>query len=261
MKKAQISVAIIPAAGKGNRIAELPLSRILPKPMLPLVNQPIMEHIINWLKEIGIRKIYPIVSFKKELFKEYFGDGSDFGVEIEYIECPDPENIGGLADGIYLAKDKIKEPFITVLGDDFTMTKSPGIFIETFLKNNALVVEAVIKEDDLDSLRRACTVNLGKDGKIIDIIEKPENPQWFMRGCGIYVFDPIIFKYIEKTPFQQEKKKRDITKTIQIIAKETNRVYGVPIDINININTLSDFHRATLLLLSEQEKYLAGIDK
>jgi NDP-sugar pyrophosphorylase family protein len=256
MKKSQIKIAVIPAAGKGNRIAELPLSRILPKPMLPLVNRPITEHIINWLKEIGVEKVYMIVSFKKEIFKEYFGDGKDFGVEIEYIECPDPENIGGLADGIYLLKDKIKEPFITVLGDDFTVTKSPNIFPDSFYNNKALVVEAVIKEDDIESLKRACTVNLGYNNKIIDIVEKPEKPKWFMRGCGIYIFDPIVFKYIEKTPQHPEKKRKDITKTIEIIAKKTKRAYGVPIDINININTLADLHRATLLLLSEQEEFL-----
>lgn len=253
MKKHQIKIAVIPAAGKGNRITELPLSRILPKPMLPLLNRPIMEHIINWLKEAGVKKIYAIVSFKKEIFKEYFGDGKEFGVEIEYIECPDPDNIGGLADGIYLVKDKIKEPFITVLGDDFTRTKSPNLFIDTFFKNKALAVEAVIKENDIESLKRACSVNLDNNQKIIDIIEKPEKPQWFIRGCGIYVFDPIIFKYIEKTPPHPEKKRKDITKTIQIMAKKTNRVYGVPIDINININTLEDLYRATLLLLSEKD--------
>lgn len=250
----KIKIAVIPAAGKGNRISELPLTRILPKPMLPLGNRPIMEHIINWLKIIGIGKIYIIVSFKKEILKEYFGDGIDFGVEIEYVECPDPNDIGGLADGIYLVKEKVNEPFITVLGDDFTLTKSPHAFIEKFFNQNALAVEAVIKDENIESLRRACTVHLSTNGKILDIVEKPEKPKWLLRGCGIYVFDPVIFKYIQKTPVDPKRRKRDITKTIQIMAKKTGRVYGVPIDINININTLADLNRASLLLLSEQIK-------
>lgn len=256
MREKKIKVAVIPAAGKGNRIAELPLTRILPKPMLPLVDRPIMEHIINWLRKVGIEKIYPIVSFKKEVFKEYFGDGRDFGVSIEYLECPDPENIGRLADGIYLAKEKVKEPFIVVLGDDFTPVRSPEIFIRTFFKKRALAVEAVIKENDIESIKRTCSVHLGKEGRILDIVEKPKRPKWKIRGCGIYVFDSVVFKFIKETPFDQKRGGRDITKTIQIMAGKTGRVYGVPVDINININTLADLRKATLLLLAEQEKLL-----
>lgn len=256
MSGKKIKVAVIPAAGKGNRISELPLTRILPKPMLPLVNRPIIEHIVRQLKEIGVKKIYPIVSFKKEVFKEYFGDGRDFGVEIEYIECPDPDNIGRLADGIYLAKNLVREPFIVVLGDDLTLIDSPDIFAKTYFEKNALAVEAVIKDNDLESIKRACSVQLDKNNRILDIVEKPKNPKWKVRGCGIYVFDPVVFKFIEKTPYDKKRGGKEITKTIQIMAKRTKRVYAVPVDVNININTLEDLHKATLLFLAEKEKLL-----
>jgi NDP-sugar pyrophosphorylase family protein len=261
MSKNKIDVAVIPAAGKGNRILELPLTRILPKPMLPLVNRPIMEHIIRQLRDIGVRRVYPIVSFKKEVFKDYFGDGSDFGVEVEYIECPDPEKIGRLADGIYLAKDLVREPFIVVLGDDLTLIGSPEIFVRTFFRRNALAIEAVVRDNDLESVKRTCSVRLGGNNRILDIIEKPKKPKWKVRGCGIYVFDPVVFKYIEKTPFNRGRGGKDITKTIQIMAKKTKRVYGVPVDVNININTLEDLHKATLLILAEKEKLLGIKEK
>lgn len=247
----KITIAVIPAAGRGNRIAELPLTKILPKPMLPLLNRPIMEHIISWLRQIGIQKVYPIISFKKEIFQQYFGDGRDFGVKINYLECPDSENIGGLADGIYLACKFIKEPFVVVLGDDFTITKKSDRFIKTFFEKKALAVEAVVKETDIDSLKRTCSVNLNKNGKILDIVEKPEKPKWKMRGCGIYVFDPVVFKFIEKTPVNKKRGGKDITKTLQLMANETGRVYGVEVEKNININTLADLYRATLILLNK----------
>ena len=145
---------------------------------------------------------------------------------------------------------------MVVLGDDFTLTRSPDVFIKTFFDKNALAVEAVVKDDDVESLKRTCSVHLGKDGRILDIVEKPKNPKWKIRGCGIYVFDPVVFKFIEKTPSDLKRGGRDITKTIQIMAKKTGKVYGVPVDINININTLADLHKATLLLLAEQEKFL-----
>lgn len=263
----KITTAVIPAAGKGNRIADLPLTRILPKPLLPLLNKPIIEHIITWLKKIGVKKIYLIVSFKKEIFKDYFGNGQDFGVKIEYIECPDPNNIGGLADGIFLARKFINDPFMVVLGDDFTITRSykPRIpprlerglvagrspafksLVNTFFEKKAVALEAVVKENDLDALRRTCEVSLDKKGKIIDIVEKPKKPKWRVRGCGIYVFDSKVFDFIKKTPV--ENGKRDITRTIQIMAKQTGKVFGFLVETNININTFADLHRATLMIL------------
>lgn len=249
MKK-QIKIAVIPAAGSGTRISELPLTRILPKPMLPLLNKPIAEHIIDWLKSIGIKKIYFIVSFKKEIFKDYFGDGEDFGVQIKYINCPDRQKIGGLADGLYLLKNIIKKPFIVVLGDDFTITKSYEDLINTFFTKKSLVLETVVKETNINALRRACSVKLDKEARIIDIQEKPENPKWAIRGCGIYIFDPIIFSFIEKTPLDNGKK--DITKTIQIMAQETKKVFGFLVEKNININTLDDLYAATLTVLQRK---------
>ncbi len=243
----KIDTVVIPAAGKGNRLAELPLTKILPKPMLPLLNKPVVEHAIDRLKKIGVKHIYFIVSFKKEIFQDYFGDGQDFGLKIDYVECPDQDNIGGLADGIQLVQNFIKEPFMVLLGDDFTSTAAPEKMLKIFFDKKALAVEAVVKDEDLESLKRTCSVNLGKDGQILDIMEKPQQPQWKTRGCGIYVFDPLVFDFIKKTPAVNGKK--DITKTIQIMARETGRVFAFPVEKNININTLKDLHRATLTVL------------
>lgn len=251
IKTQKIESAVILAAGKGSRISELPLTRILPKSLLPIVNKPIVEHIIHRLKEIGIKKILFVLSFKKEVFKEYFGDGRDFGVEIEYVECPDPNNIGRLGDGLYLVKEKVDGPFVVVLGDDFTIIPSFEVFVKKFFERNALAVEAVVKEKDVDSLKRACTVLIDETGQIKDIVEKPEVPKWQMRGCGIYVFDRKIFEYIEKTPLKNGG--RDLTNAIRAIAKKTGRAYGVEVDINININTLKDLNNATLLLMGKPQ--------
>ncbi len=243
----KIRIAVIPAAGKGNRIAELPLTKILPKPMLPLLNKPIAEHIVDWLKKSGVEEIYFIVSFKKEIFKDYFGDGKDFGLKINYLDCPDPNNIGGLADGVKLAQPFITEPFWVVLGDDFTSPFVPEKMAEIFFAKKALVVEAVVREENPESLKRTCSVNLGKDGKILDIMEKPESPEWKIRGCGVYIFDPVVFDFIRETPAENGKK--DITRTIQIMAQKTGRAFGFKVEKNININTLNDLNRATLTVL------------
>ncbi|MDP2649689.1 MAG: nucleotidyltransferase family protein [bacterium] len=251
---AKIKVGLIPACGKGNRISELPLTKVLPKPMLPVLDKPIIHHVVERMNQMGIEMIYITAFHLKETIQKYFGDGSEFGVEIKFI-IPD-EYPPGLGDSVYLANEYIKEPFVTILGDDFTLSSSPEIFPNTFFDKKALVVEGVVKDTSIDSLKRTCCVHLSKDGKIFDIVEKPERPKWKMRGCGIYVFDPIIFEYIKTQEVDPEKGKKDLTKAIQTIARKTKRVYGVPVDVNININTLSDLHQATLFLLAEQEKFL-----
>lgn len=242
MKK--IKIGLIPAAGKGSRISDLPLTRILPKPMLPVLNKPILENVIYKMKEMGVEVIYLVVGFKKGVIREYFQDGRDFGVEIRYIEQDEPK---GIARAIALAETFIKEPFVVVLGDDFTVNSSFEDLANFFLRKEALVVEAVVKESDMSALKRACSVLLDDEGRVLDIIEKPENPQWLMRGCGVYIFDPEIFRFIEKASVSSERK--DITDIIKEIALTTQRVYGVEVDTNININTLEDLNRATLLLI------------
>ena len=83
MKK--IRVGIMPAAGIGKRLSNLPLTRILPKPLLPIINKPIMEYGIENMKRLGVEIVHIIVGSQNKLIKKYFGDGSEFGVDINYI--------------------------------------------------------------------------------------------------------------------------------------------------------------------------------
>lgn len=242
-------VGVIPAAGKGTRIADLPFTRVLPKAMLPILNKPIIEYIVHNMKSIGIKTIYIIVNPNNNFIQEYFKDGSDFGVEIKFIEQVNPE---GIAHAISLVKDYIKGPFVVILGDDFTITDSLNNLVETFLEKNCLVMEGVVEDNDIQSIKRTCNVILDNE-KIVDIIEKPENVNSNIRGCGIYVFDPKVFDYIEKTPKTPPKNEVEITNTIRLIAKE-GLAYGAYINgINLNINTTSDLYSALKLVLEKNK--------
>ena len=241
--KAKIRIGVIPAAGVGNRISELPLTRILPKPMLPVLNKPILEYVIQHMKDVGVELIYLIVGFKRKVIQEYFKDGSDFGVKIKYVVNKAPEKTG-IADTILLTQKYIKEPFIVILGDDFTTTKTLMPFVKKFFDKDALVVEAVVPENDLSSLRRTNSVMIEKNGRILKIIEKPKRPKFKVRGCGLYIFNPSIFEFIKKTLPSHYRPGRDITNTIQLVANK-GKAYGFFIDgDNVNINTLSDLKAA-----------------
>jgi len=242
----KIKVGVIPAAGKGNRISDLPLTRILPKPMLPILNKPILEYVIENMKKVGVETVYLIVGHKKELIQEYFKDGEDWDVNIQYIEQKEPK---GIAHAIGLTKDYINEPFMVILGDDLTTTNSMNDFLEIFWKNTAYVVEGVVPEDNIEILKRTCCVVLDNNNRIIEIVEKPTHPKSNLRGIGVYLFDPIVFEYIDKTPISAKRGEKEITDTIELIAKK-GKAYGVIIDgINININTLDDLMLAIRTLL------------
>jgi NDP-sugar pyrophosphorylase family protein len=201
------------------------------------------------MKKIGVEKIYMLVSWKKETIEEYFRNGDDFGVKIEYVDSTGTQ---GIAHAISLLKDRIKEPFAVFLGDDFTIANSLENIINVFFENNAIAVEGVIQEDDINTLKQTCSVTMDKSGKILDIIEKPKEPPTKIRGCGIYIFDPAVFDFIEKTPLSPARNQKEITDTIGLISK-VGKAYGFLIDgINVNINTFSDLFLATEIALKNK---------
>jgi len=247
MKK--IRIGVIPAAGEGNRLSDLPLTRILPKPMLPILNKPILEYAIENMKKVGVETIYLIVGHKKELIQEYFRDGEEYDLEIKYIEQKEKK---GIADAVGLIKDYVNEPFMVILGDDLTLTDSMNDILETFWRNNAFVVEGAVVEENIEVLKRTCCLSLDNNKKIVEIVEKPNNPKSNLRGIGIYLLDPIVFEYVKRTPISIKRNEKEITDTIGAIAKD-GKAYGTIINgININVNTLSDLSTAIKSILSEQ---------
>jgi len=245
MKK--IKVGVVPAAGKGRRLNDLLLTKVLPKPMLPILNKPILEYVIENMKSIGIEEVYIIVGPKKEIIQEYFADGEDFNLHITYVEQQPSE---GIAHAIGQTKDYISEPFMVILGDDLTIARSLSNLAETFWKKSAWVVEGVVPEKNLETIRRTCCVTLGNTGEMTEIVEKPLAPKSNLRGVGVYLFDPKVFDFIEATPISNKRNEKEISDTIDLIAKE-GRAYGALINgININVNTYADLLEATKMLLN-----------
>ncbi len=107
--------AVIMAGGEGTRLR--PLTSNAPKPMLPLVNRPMMEHIIDLLKRHGIDEIVVTVAFMANAIRTYFGDGSEFGVSIAYATEETPL---GTAGSVRNAMDQLDERFLVISGDVLT---------------------------------------------------------------------------------------------------------------------------------------------
>jgi mannose-1-phosphate guanylyltransferase/phosphomannomutase len=182
--------AIVLAGGFGTRIQ--PLTNSIPKPMLPILNRPMMEHIIVKLRdELQITQIAVMLFFKPEVIKNYFKDGKEWGVEITYYQ---PDDDYGTAGAIAYARDFLKETFIIVSGD--LVTNFDFKKIEKFHKSkqSKLTIGLTSVENPL----QFGVVIANKNGEIEKFLEKPSWGEVFSDtiNTGIYMLEPEIMDSI-----------------------------------------------------------------
>jgi len=181
--------AVVMAGGFGTRIQ--PLTSSMPKPMIPVMNKPMMEYIIDSLKNAGIVEIVILLYFKPEVIKGYFGDGSDKGIKIHYVL---PDDDYGTAGAVKKAQKYLDERFIIVSGDlisDFSFQEILG-FHE--VKNSKATLTLTSVPDPL----QFGVVITDKESKIVRFLEKPGWGEVFSDtiNTGIYVFEPEILDFI-----------------------------------------------------------------
>ena len=133
--------AVVMAGGFGTRIQPLTNSR--PKPMLPVVNRPMMENTMITLRDLGITDFIVLLYFKPEVIQDYFGDGSKFGANIEYIF---EEKRMGTAGALSLLENKPTESFFVMNGDLLTNVNFEHL-LEFHLSNHAMATMCVREYD------------------------------------------------------------------------------------------------------------------
>lgn len=180
------------AGGFGTRIQ--PLTNSMPKPMLPIVNKPMMEHIIRSLKAVGIDEFVILLYFMPEVIKEYFKDGKKLGVKIHYVT---PDDDYGTAGAVKCASEYLKDDsFIIVSGDLITDFDFSHIISYHRQKNSALTITLTSVDNPLDF----GVVIAGSNGRIEKFLEKPSWGEVFSDtiNTGIYILEPHILDYIPK---------------------------------------------------------------
>jgi mannose-1-phosphate guanylyltransferase/phosphomannomutase len=182
--------AVIMAGGEGTRLR--PLTSNAPKPLLPLVNRPMMEHIVGLLKRHGIEEIVVTVAFMANAIRDYFGDGSEFGVTISYATEETPL---GTAGSVRNAMTHLTERFVVISGDVLTDIDLTAI-IDRHEQHEAM---ATIGLAHVDNPLEFGIVITREDGSIERFLEKPTWGQVFSDtiNTGIFVLEPEIFDYIE----------------------------------------------------------------
>lgn len=178
--------AVILAGGRGTRLA--PYTTILPKPLMPVGDKPILDIVISQLRHYGYTDITLAVGYLSELLMAYFGDGSRFGVSIRYSYEEQPL---GTAGPIALVED-LDEPFMVMNGDVLTALN----FRELMAFHHSADAIATIA-----TYPRSVKIDLGviehdERGMLARYIEKPTNH--YRVSMGVYIFDPRVRDHIPR---------------------------------------------------------------
>ena len=181
--------AVIMAGGEGTRLR--PLTSNQPKPMMPLANRPMMEHIVKLLKDHGFDDIVVTLAFLPQAIRTYFGNGSEFGVRMVYATEETPL---GTAGSVRNARDELDERFLVISGDVLTDVNLSELV--KFHEDHGALATIALKAID-NPLEFGIVITRG-DGTIERFLEKPTWGQVFSDtiNTGIYVLEPDIFDFI-----------------------------------------------------------------
>jgi UDP-N-acetylglucosamine diphosphorylase / glucose-1-phosphate thymidylyltransferase / UDP-N-acetylgalactosamine diphosphorylase / glucosamine-1-phosphate N-acetyltransferase / galactosamine-1-phosphate N-acetyltransferase len=183
--------AVLLAAGRGTRMREL--TQELPKPMLEVRGKPVLQHIIEGLRNAGLTDFLVIVGWHAEVVRDFFGDGSKLGVRIRYTTQVVRDGTGKVVE---LAREFAgSDPFILSYGDIL-------IAPENYPRICAALAdaEAVVSVKRNEDVSQGGAVFVNEKFELIDLCEKPKSGEptspWY--NAGIYAFRPSIFDYIAK---------------------------------------------------------------
>jgi glucose-1-phosphate thymidylyltransferase len=180
---------IILHGGSGTRLR--PLTYSGPKQLIPIANKPVSQYALEDLIACGVKEVAIILGQTfPELVREHYGDGSRFGVKITYIQQGEPL---GIAHAIGLCEDFVgKDDFAVYLGDNM-LQHGISEHASKFHENK---YDAMILLKEVDDPSRFGVAQLGADGEILKLVEKPKEPVSRYAVIGIYFLRPSIFDSI-----------------------------------------------------------------
>ncbi|MSR42610.1 MAG: nucleotidyltransferase family protein [Pedosphaera sp.] len=228
--------AVILAAGKGTRMRELTAD--LPKPMLRVHGKPILEHIIGGLKAAGIREFFIVTGWRAEVVEEHFGDGSKWGVHIQYGRQVVQDGTGKAPE---LAKEFVGvSPFVLTYGD---ILVKPETYVRMIHRYNEGHFSGVVTVTGSQDVTKGGLFFFDAKFELSHLIEKPSPKQldelreqgWLKPGetawynAGIYIFRPSLFAHtaqLEKSP----RGEYELTDAIAALIKTNHPLAGLKIE-------------------------------
>lgn len=207
---------IILAGGTGSRLR--PITHTGPKQLVPVANKPVMEYAVDDLKAAGIDEIGVVLGNKgREAIQDYFGDGSEFGVDITYVVQGEPL---GLAHAVGCTREFVgDDSFVVYLGDDLMRDGIEDLVADFDPSTYA----AGIGLQEVDEPSRYGVVETNDREDVVGLVEKPDEPPSNLALIGVYVFTPAIFEQIEALE-PSWRGELEITEAIQGLLDEGRRV-------------------------------------
>ncbi|HKC78224.1 MAG TPA: nucleotidyltransferase family protein, partial [Gaiellaceae bacterium] len=181
--------AVVMAGGEGTRLR--PLTSNQPKPMVPIVGKPCMEHIVELLKRHGFEDVIVTVAFLPQAIRSYFGSGESLGVDIGYSVEESPL---GTAGSVKLAAGRLDDTFLVISGDALCDVDLTAL-VEAHREKQASVT---IGLKSVENPLEFGIVVTDEDGRVERFLEKPSWGQVFSDtiNTGIYVLEPEVLKHI-----------------------------------------------------------------
>lgn len=218
---------VLMAGGMGRRLR--PLTEHMPKPLLKVGNKPLLETILESLIEHRLRNFFISINYKADLVKEHFGDGSKWGVSIQYLE---ETSELGTAGALSLIEPLPTKPVVIINGDVLTRANY-GSLLDFHAEQGALATMCVREYDFQVPFG---VVNL-RDQRIVGIDEKPIHR--FLVNAGMYVLNPAVLGYIPKN------QRVDMTDLFRRVIDKGGSTAVFPIrEYWLDIGRLDDFERA-----------------
>ena len=185
--------AMVLAAGVGSRLD--PLTSVLPKPLVPVVNKPVMEHILRLLRKHNFTEICANLHYLPQNIREYFGDGSYLGVDLTFQY---EAKLSGDAGGVRACRSFLQsDTFIVIMGDLITDADLSSLIAQH--KAKKAVASIALKK--MADVSRFGVVVLGADDFITGFQEKPKQEDALSNliSTGIYILEPEVFNFIPET--------------------------------------------------------------
>ena len=202
--------AVVMAGGPGTRL--LPLTKEVPKPMLPVGDKPLLEHIVLQLKQAGIHQVNLATHYKSEVIAKHFKNGEDFDIDIRYVKEDQPL---GTAGALSLLEDH-DEPLLVINGDILTSLDFRALLV--FHREHKADLTVCVCQQEL---RQSYGVVETEDFRVKGILEKPVIKQFI--NAGIYLLNPQVRQLIPNgQPY-------DIPQLIQRLLNENGTVVCFPI--------------------------------
>jgi len=215
----KIDKAVILAAGRGTRMRELTAE--LPKPMIEVRGKPVLQHIIEGLRDAGVRQFLIVVGYRADYVRNFFSDGSGYNISIQYATQAVQDGTGRVID---LSRDFVQQcSFILSYGD---ILVDPANYKR--IANLPENMEAIVTVTRGEDVSKGGAVFVNDQMEVVDLREKtkPGEPTSQLYNAGIYAFRPSIFDFTAKLK-PSPRGEYELTDAIRDLAQSGKKVQAV----------------------------------